>query len=264
LPFDKTGTLTLGEPQVTDIVAVSDWTETAVLELAGSAEGRSNHPLAQAIAAHARLLGLSAASAQEVENLTGRGLRASVGGRWIWIGSKRCWWSRVWMFRLNYVKLLDNWKSRRKTVVFVGVEDRAVGLIGVADTVRPEAQTALQDLVRLGVRQTIMLSGDNPRSAATIANQLGVEGFKAGLMPEEKLIAVDELVAVHGLVGMVGDGVNDAPALAHATVGIALGTAKNDIALEAADIALMSADLCKLPFAVGLGQALRRITVQNL
>jgi Cd2+/Zn2+-exporting ATPase len=264
LAFDKTGTLTMGEPRVTEVVALPGWSEERILELAASIEGRSNHPLAQAITQETAQRGLTPTAAEEVESLTGRGIRARLKQRQIWIGGKTLWQEQALALPESLRQPIHELEAQGKTIILVGEEQAAVGLIAVADTLRPETKTVLQVLSKYGITHTVMLSGDNRRAAAEIAAKAGLSEFRAELLPEEKLAVVNDLVRDFQSVGMVGDGVNDAPALAQATVGIALGSAQNDVALEAADVALMAPDLCKLPFAIGLGRAVQRITLQNL
>jgi Cd2+/Zn2+-exporting ATPase len=151
-----------------------------------------------------------------------------------------------------------------KTLFWVAENKKAIGLIALADTLRLEAASTMKALKKIGVEHTIMLTGDNVRSASAIAAQVGLTDCRADLMPEDKLIVIRDLVKEYGQVAMIGDGVNDAPALANATVGIAMGGAGTDVALETADVALMGDDLSKLPFAVGLGRATRAIIIQNL
>ena len=155
-------------------------------------------------------------------------------------------------------------ESAGKTVTAVAVDGRAAGLLALADTLRPGVAETLAELRRLGVTETVMLTGDNARVAARIAQEAGIAAYRADLLPEDKLNAIRELVEEHGQVAMVGDGVNDAPALANATVGIAMGGAGTDVALETADVALMADDLGTLPFAVGIGRATRAVIYQNL
>ncbi|MCC7130539.1 MAG: hypothetical protein B6D39_06120 [Anaerolineae bacterium UTCFX2] len=262
--FDKTGTLTLGKPHVTEVVALPGQLEEDILELAASVEGRSNHPLAQAIIDEAAERGLKPTAAAEVENLTGRGMRARQDGRVVWVGGMTLWEEQSLKLPESLRQRIQELEAQGKTVVLVGDAEGAVGLIAITDTLRPEAAAVVRALPALGVDHTVMLSGDNRRAAAEIAAQVGLSEYRAELLPEEKLASVNELVQAYGSVGMVGDGINDAPALAQATVGIALGSAQNDIALEAADVALMAPDLRKLPFAIGLGKAVQRITLQNL
>jgi Cd2+/Zn2+-exporting ATPase len=262
--FDKTGTLTMGEPHVTDILPMEGWTEAKVLELAATLESRSTHPLAHAVVNHAQARGLALLAAAEMENLTGRGVRACINNESVWVGSQALWTESGLDLPAEITGKIQALEAQGKTAILVGVGSQVIGLIGIADILRPETRTALDRLAALGIRQTVMLSGDNARAAAAIAAQLGLTSYRGELMPEDKLKVVKELVESYHYVAMVGDGVNDAPALAQATVGIALGSAKNDVALEAADVALMSPDLRKLPFAVGLGRAVERVILQNL
>ncbi len=262
--FDKTGTLTMGEPHVTDILPLEGWTAQQTLELAAALESRSNHPLAHAVVAYAQAQGLKIPPINEMEMARGRGVRAKMGNQSIWVGSQALWSEAGLELPAEIAERIQALEAQGKTAILVGVQAQVIGLIGVADILRPETGIALKGLAALGVRQTVMLSGDNKRAAAAIARQLGLTSFRGELMPEDKLQVVKELVESHQYVAMVGDGVNDAPALAQATVGIALGSAKNDIALEAADVALMSPDLRKLPFAIGLGRAVERVILQNL
>jgi Cd2+/Zn2+-exporting ATPase len=264
IAFDKTGTLTLGEPRVTDVIALPGWTPEKVISLAVSIEGRSSHPLAQAISEYAQKNEIAFTSAEEVENFTGRGMRAEFEGKSVWVGSLAFWKEKRLHIPEEFNDDIHSLEAQGKSVVLVGEQDQSVGVIGIADVLRPESRQALAGLADIGLKQTVMLSGDNPTAVASIARQLGLQEYRAQLLPEEKLKVVDDLVAEYQVVAMVGDGMNDAPALAQATVGITLGSAKNDLALEAADVALMASDLCKLPFAIGLGRSVKRITIQNL
>ena len=264
IAFDKTGTLTMGEPHVTDILPLNGWGEKKVLELAATLESRLNHPLAHAVLTHAKAQGLAIPPAGETEVVRGRGVRARVNDENVWVGSQALWSEAGVELPVEITEKIQALEMQGKTAILVGVDSRVVGLIGIADILRPESKTALERLAVLGIRETMMLSGDNSRAAAAIAGQLGLSSYRGELMPEDKLRLVKELVDQYHDVAMVGDGVNDAPALAQATVGIAIGSAKNDVALEAADVALMSPDLRKLPFAVGLGRAVSRVIMQNL
>jgi Cd2+/Zn2+-exporting ATPase len=158
----------------------------------------------------------------------------------------------------------ESLQNSGKTVILVAVEQQIIGLIALADTVRPEAARTMQALYKIGVPHTIMLTGDHASAAAAIAKEVGITDFRAELLPEDKLTVIKDLVREYGQVAMIGDGVNDAPALANATVGIAMGGSGTDVALETADVALMGDDLSRLPFAVGLGRAGRSIIMQNL
>ena len=269
IAFDKTGTITHGQPEVTDIVRLPSSneqipTDDALLALAAAVESRSAHPLAQAVvrAAQARTLMLPAVG--DVESLTGRGLRAKINGEVLLIGNLNFMEESgvtVTAEARHQVELLQ---TSGKTIIAVARSGKLVGVLGLADTMRPDAKATMAALKRIGVQETVMLTGDNTRVAAAIAKQIGLTDYRADLMPEDKVATIRNLIEKHGETAMIGDGVNDAPALANATVGIAMGGAGTDVALETADVALMADDLSKLPFAVGLGRATRAIVTQNL
>jgi len=266
IAFDKTGTVTHGKPEVTDIVAIqgSGRKEADVLSLAAGAESRSAHPLAQAIVRSARSQGVLATAMDEVESLTGRGLRALSNSKTIWIGNRKLMDEAQVKISAEALQKADEFQQSGKTLMWIAENQTAIGLIALADTLRREAAPTMKALKQSGVAHTIMLTGDNTRSASAIAKEIGLTEFRAELMPDDKLTIIRELVKEYGQVAMIGDGVNDAPALANATVGIAMGGAGTDVALETADVALMGDDLSKLPFAVGLGRATRAIIIQNL
>jgi len=274
IAFDKTGTVTHGKPEVTDIVvfpasgaALSEskgWKEADLISLAAGAESRSAHPLAQAVVRAAQTQGAPVSVIDEVESLTGRGLRAISNGKTVWIGNQKLMDEAGVPLSPDALKHAQSFQQAGKTLMWVAVDKTAVGVIALADTLRSEASSTMQALKAAGVSHTIMLTGDNERSASAISAQIGLTEFRADLLPEDKLTVIRELVKNYGQVAMIGDGVNDAPALANATVGIAMGGAGTDVALETADVALMGDDLSKLPFAVGLGRATRAIIVQNL
>ncbi len=266
IAFDKTGTVTHGQPEVTDIVAIqeSGRKEADVLSIAAGAESRSAHPLAQAIVRSARTQGVPASVMDEVESLTGRGLRAVSNGRTIWIGNRKLMDEAKVTLSAEALQKADSFQQSGKTLMWIAEDKTVLGIIALADTLRREAAPTMKALKQSGVAHTIMLTGDNTRSASAIAKEIGLTEFRAELMPEDKLTVIRDLVKEYGQVAMIGDGVNDAPALANATVGIAMGGAGTDVALETADVALMGDDLSKLPFAVGLGRATRAIIIQNL
>jgi Cd2+/Zn2+-exporting ATPase len=227
-------------------------------------ESRSAHPLAQAVVRAAQKRGLEIPTVSEANSVTGRGIQALVEGKSVRVGNLNLFNEAgvaVPRPRQEQVQILED---QGKTTMLVSLDGKLIGLIAVADVIRPEAPTALAELKKLGIHETVMLTGDNPRVATHIAQQVGLTDFRADLMPEDKLNAIRALVEERGVVAMVGDGVNDAPALANATVGIAMGGAGTDVALETADVALMANDLSKLPFAIGLGRATRAIIQQNL
>lgn len=266
IAFDKTGTVTHGQPEVTDVVAIqsSAWKEADLLSIAAGAESRSAHPLAQAVVRSAQTQGLPVSPVDDVESLTGRGLRAVANGKTIWIGNQKLMNEAGVTLSAESISRAEALQGQGKTLMWIAVDKTLAGLIALADTLRKEAAPTMHALKQSGVAHTIMLTGDNARSASAIANEIGLTEFRADLMPEDKLTIIRDLVKEYGQVAMIGDGVNDAPALANATVGIAMGGAGTDVALETADVALMGDDLSKLPFAVGLGRATRAIIIQNL
>ncbi|MBI2765903.1 MAG: cadmium-translocating P-type ATPase [Chloroflexi bacterium] len=263
IAFDKTGTLTQGRPEVVDIVPAGAVDEAQLLTVMAAVERRSGHPLAQAIVRAAETRGLELPEAGEVASVTGRGLSGAVGGRAVLIGSRR-------LMDESGVSLPDAVTARAaqlqedgKTTMIVAIDGQAAGVIAVADTLRPNAVTTIQRLRRSGIKRLLLLTGDNQQVGEALARSLQLDAVRSNLMPEDKVTAMRELAAGE-TVAMVGDGVNDAPALATASVGIAMGGASTDVALETADVALMGNDLSALPFAVELGRATRRVVLQNL
>jgi len=262
--FDKTGTLTRGQPAVTDVLALGPLAQPAVLALAAALENHSAHPLAQAVVRAAQAQSLALPEVAPVESVTGRGLRATYQGQPVQIGSPALLIQSCFSLTDSARQQIDALQSDGKSIMALALAGQLVGLIAVADTLRPEAAGAMRALKQLGVAATVMLTGDNARVAGAIAGQVGLTEFRADLMPEDKLAAIQALNRQYAVTAMVGDGVNDAPALATATVGIAMGGAGTAVALETADVALMGDDLARLPFAVGLGRATRAIILQNL
>lgn len=266
IAFDKTGTLTEGRPRITDIVPVGGASETDVLMTAVAVERLSDHPLAEAIARDGseRLGSKTTAPASDLKSLTGKGVTAQLEGATVLIGKPE-------MFGADGVAPLGQeaeaavkrLREDGRTLMVVRQGERDLGVIGLLDTPRAAARTTLEALRALGVSRMIMISGDHQKAAQAIASQVGLSEAWGDLMPEDKVEAIKRLRA-EGKIAMVGDGVNDAPAMATATVGIAMGAAGSDVALETADVALMSDDLAQLPFAVGLSRGTRRIILQNL
>jgi len=261
--LDKTGTITEGRPRVTDVVPLGEEDSAAILALAAAVEVRSEHHLGRAVVEAAQARGVSVVPADEVETFPGRGIRGIVGGRRIWVGSPGLMRETGGPLDAAIVSQVEVLESRGKTVVVVGAE-RPLGLIVIADTVRPDAKRVVEDLRRQGITHVVMLTGDNRRVAKAVAAEVGISEWRAALLPEHKVAAVRELIATRGPVAMLGDGVNDAPALAAATVGVAMGGAGTDVALETADIVLMADDLTKLPRALELSRRCRRVILQNL
>ncbi len=264
IAFDKTGTITHGQPEVTDVIALGSMNEAELLALAGALENRSGHPLAQAVVRAAQAKSLQLPDAGDVESLTGQGLRSTVNGQTVLIGNPRLMDESKVAVSADAQKHVETLQTEGKTIMLVALDGQLMGVIAVADTLRADAASTMAALKRMGVQETIMLTGDNARVGQAIAKQVGLTNVRADLMPEDKVTAIRELNTQFGQTAMVGDGVNDAPALANATVGIAMGGAGTDVALETADVALMGDDLSKLPFAVGLGRATRAIIQQNL
>jgi Cd2+/Zn2+-exporting ATPase len=262
IAFDKTGTLTEGRPRLTDIVPFGGLSEKELLALAAAVESRSGHPLAQAIVEAARKRGLRWEEPAEAEAVTGKGVRATLGGQRIEIGNLKLYADETMI--PGVAAQVERLEAAGRTTMLLRTDGRFAGILGLMDTPRPQVREMLEKLQSLGVVKTVMLTGDNERVARVVAQELGVNEVRAGLLPEDKVAAVAKLVEQHGLVAMVGDGVNDAPALARATVGIAMGGAGTDVALETADVALMGDDLGKLPFTVALSRGARAVIRQNL
>ncbi|GIU96686.1 MAG: cadmium transporter ATPase [Actinomycetota bacterium] len=261
--FDKTGTLTRGEPVVTDVVALDTTGRDEVLRLAASVEGYSEHPLARAIVSLAESEAVGRVPAVSFEALTGAGARARVDGQEIYVGSPSLF-EDLGSTLGRAAVLAEEYFEEGKTVVLVGTRERVVGLLALRDEARPEAPEAIRALHEEGIPKVAMLTGDNGRTGRAIARGLGIDEVKADLKPGDKSTAVRELEEAFGPAAMVGDGINDAPALATASVGVAMGTAGTDAAIEAADVALMGDDLRAVAYAVRLGRVARRIGRQNI
>jgi manganese/zinc-transporting P-type ATPase C len=262
--FDKTGTLTTGRPRVARVVASDSLTAPEqLLALAASGELHSPHPLGLAVVRHTRERELQIPEHEECELLVGRGMRADMRGNRILVGSRRLLDDFELLVPLDMDDKARELREHGESVLYVGVNDRFVGLIGVADLIRPEAHAALAALERAGVQRTIMLTGDALETAEPVARQLGVADFRAGLMPEDKLALVRELQAEGRRVAMVGDGVNDAPSLAAAELGVAIGTGGADVAIEAADVALASSDVRDVGTVIHQSRQTLRVVRQN-
>jgi Cd2+/Zn2+-exporting ATPase len=255
--FDKTGTLTRAEPQVVGVVTMNGAAEREVLEMAASLEARSAHPIARAVSQHAARAGLAPRPASSFAALHGLGAEGRVGDRRVVVGSERLFDERGFGLEAGQDRIAPL-RAAGRTLVLVAVDGVARGAIALADRPRETAREAVELLRGHGVQRVVMLTGDHPATARTIAHELGVDEVRAALLPEQKHAAVRELRHAHGAVMMVGDGVNDAPALAAADVGVAMGAAASDAALETADVALMSGELLKLPYALRLARATLR------
>ncbi len=265
MAFDKTGTLTEGKFRVTDILPMNGYSAAELLTIAAAVEQQSNHPVAGAVVAAAREQQLELPSAGSLENVAGKGVISMIDRQPVLAGSIKLFQETGW-YSLNepLEQTITRLEAEGKTTMAVSLGGKFLGVLALADTPRPGIHQVMDELRQLGIGKLVMLTGDNDRVAAQIAHQVGVTDVNAGLLPEDKLLAINKLKDAYGNVAMTGDGVNDAPALATATVGIAMGGAGTAVALETADIALMADDLGKLPFAVGLSRAARRIIIQNL
>lgn len=267
LAFDKTGTLTEGKPKLTNIVPLNDMKEDDILKIAVAVEGLSDHPIAKAIVRDGKekLKGQEIPHASNLEAVLGKGIKATLNGDTIYVGN------------LTLFESLDSYKpgeqvtgdvkkleEQGNTTMIIRKNDEYIGLVAVMDTQRKEAKDTIVHLKKIGIRRMIMLTGDNQKVAEAIAKEVGITDAWGGLLPEQKVDAIKKLVTEENKVAMVGDGVNDAPAMAKSTVGIAMGAAGSDVALETADIALMGDKLNLLPFAIGLSRKAKRIIKQNL
>jgi Cd2+/Zn2+-exporting ATPase len=267
--FDKTGTLTRGEPEVTDILMSPDGRSDAalpdeLLALAAGIERYSEHPLARAILQHAERKSIVSAGITEFRAMAGAGAAGRFQDRNIYAGKPDFFEKQLHVSLDSIRDEIAQLQAEGKTAVLVGDEQRILGILALRDNVRPNARTAIEALHTVGVKNVVMLTGDNRGTAETIARELGIDQVFADLKPEDKVVKVRELARKHGHVAMVGDGVNDAPALAEATVGIAMGTAGTDVALETADVALMADDLEKLVYAIRLARRNQSVVNQNL
>ena len=266
IAFDKTGTLTEGRPRLTDVVAAPGATEEDLLRVAVAVEALSDHPLASAIVRDgAERLNGPAPAASDIRAITGRGVSANVEGDNVHIGRDELFSEAGGAPLPDDVRqAADTLRSQGRTIMIVRRGERYLGTLGLMDTPRAAARATTARLRALGITRMIMLSGDATPAAKSIAQSVGIDDAWGDLMPEDKVEAIKKLKAAEHKVAMVGDGVNDAPALATATVGIAMGAAGSDVALETADVALMADDLTKLPFAVGLSRQTRRVIRQNV
>jgi Cd2+/Zn2+-exporting ATPase len=253
--------LTRVEPEVVDVVALNGVGNAAVLGLAASVERRSTHPIALAIVEHAEAAHLTALPAVNVSSLAGRGAEGDVGGARVVLGNHRLFEERRLCSPAMHPHL-DRLAASGRTAVLVARDGEAIGIIAVADRPREASRDTVDQLRRQGVKSVVMLTGDNRSTADALGSALGVDEVRADLLPEDKVAAVQDLKRRFGSVAMVGDGVNDAPALATADLGIVMGAVGSDAALETADVALMADELLKIPYAFRLSRkTLRNIKV---
>jgi Cd2+/Zn2+-exporting ATPase len=264
--LDKTGTITRGEPEVTDVVAADKAAlpVSVLLSVASAIEERSQHPLALAIVRYADAEGVTPTTVEDFRSITGAGASARYKGAVVYVGKPEFFEKDLHADIQPMMETIKRLQGEGKTVVVLGEETRVWGLIATRDNVRPNARDAIRALHATGVKKVVMLTGDNALAARVIANEVGIDEAYADLKPEDKVTKVRELTTKYGHVAMVGDGVNDAPALAEAAVGIAMGAAGTDVALETADVALMADDLEKLVYALQLAKRNQKIVGQNV
>ncbi len=263
IAVDKTGTLTEGRPKVLVTLPLDNHSENELIERAASLDARSNHPLAIAIVEEAKRLGIQPIPAENYQEIPGRGASGTWKGKNYWIGSTRLMDERR-QSSSAVTERIERLANEGKTIVVVGNDQHVCGLLGLADEIRESSRQAIEQLKELGIVHVQMLTGDSPATAISIAKLLGVDDVSAGLLPADKVTAIDSLLLKFGSVAMVGDGINDAPALAKATVGIAMGVAGSDAAIETADVALMSNDLTRLPWVIGHSRRMLRIIKWNI
>lgn len=262
LALDKTGTITAGKPSVTDARILGDVSEAQALKLAAGLAARSDHPVSVAVASYAAARGVRPEEMRAFEAVPGRGVKGRNGSGWFHLGNHR-YAEDLGVCSAEVEAVLDPLERQGKTAVLLTNRERVLALFAVADTVRETSRQAIAELHALGIR-TVMLTGDNPHTARAIADAVGIDDARGDLLPEGKLKAIEELAAAHGAVGMVGDGINDAPALAKAGIGFAMGAAGSDTAIETAHVALMDDDLRKVPALVRLSRRTAAILAQNI
>lgn len=263
IAFDKTGTLTKGIPEVTHIVPLTSMEEEKVLQIARAIEEYSQHPIASAIIREANKRELSEKVATNFQSISGKGAQANVDKNLFYIGNASLF-NNTPAFNTIPWGQMESLQQEGHTVMLLGTNEQIVALIAVADPIRETSYTVIDKLKNLGIKHTIMLSGDNHFTANAIAKKIGMTDVQGDLLPTEKLNVINELKEKHERVGMVGDGVNDAPALASSTIGIAMGGAGTDAALETSDIALMDDNIDKLPYTIGLSKHTLKVIKQNI
>ncbi|UYP69661.1 cation-translocating P-type ATPase [Thalassobacter stenotrophicus] len=263
LAMDKTGTITMGEPEVAAVYPIGETSERDLLMRAAALEARSSHPLARAILSRAEQDGLSVSAADNTRTVPGRGLEGDMGDQSIWLGSDRFAEEKGFGSAIPS-DLRDRIEGAGNTLVAVGDAAGVSGVLELRDRIRPDAKGIVARLHAQGVKKIVMLTGDNAATARAVAAEVGIDEVRAELLPEDKVTAIEELVAEYGTVAMIGDGVNDAPAMARAHYGIAMGAVGSDAAIETADIALMTDDIGKVPWLIGHSRRTMSIIKQNI
>ncbi|MEM8803356.1 heavy metal translocating P-type ATPase [Sulfitobacter sp. JB4-11] len=263
LAMDKTGTITMGEPEVAAVYPIGETSKRDLLMRAAALEARSSHPLARAILSRAEQDGMQIVAAENTRTVPGRGLEGHLDGQSIWLGSDR-FAEEKGLGTAIPAELRDAIEGSGSTLVAIGDATGVNGVLELRDRIRPDAKGIVARLHAQGVKKIVMLTGDNAATARAVAVEVGIDEVRAELLPEDKVAAVEELVAIHDTVAMIGDGVNDAPAMARAHYGIAMGAVGSDAAIETADIALMTDDIGKVPWLIGHSRRTMSIIKQNI
>lgn len=262
--FDKTGTLTIGRPAVVDIITEENYSQERILRIAGSLESNSNHPIAQAIKKKMEELKIMTLSVENFQSFAGKGIEGEINEEYWWVGNLRLLGDLDLILNDRLGSELAILQSEQKTVILVGNKRKVIGLIAVSDKLRPHAKGVIHELKAQSIEKIWMITGDNSKIAGSIAKKLGIDEYRAEMLPDQKMQLIKKLDEEIDHVVMVGDGINDAPALALADVGIAMGAAGSDTAIESADVALMSDRLDALPYLMSLSQKVMKIVKQNI
>lgn len=263
IAFDKTGTLTQGKPVVTEAVFLNGHDESELLIRAAALEARSEHPLGKAILNYAEGKGIKVTPCENFQAIKGKGASGTISGKDYWLGSHRYLEERGQETE-DVHNRLDELSKNGQTVVVIGNEEHVCGFIAVSDSLRPEAIKTLRELKNMGIESLVMLTGDNQGTAERIGSELGIDSIQAELLPEDKVAAIEQLVKTYDSVAMIGDGVNDAPAMARSSLSLAMGVAGTDAAIETADVALMSDDLTRMPWLIHHSRRTLAIIQQNI
>ncbi len=257
--FDKTGTLTNGKLEVTDIIPLNTYSKDELLQIAASIESKSKHPLAEAVLRYVEELNIVFKDVYDFESIPGKGLKGKIGDKIYYVGTKS-------LFKENNKildDLIEDFEIHGKTMIIISEEENIIGLIALMDTIKNLSKSTIRDLKKRKIK-TVMLTGDNEGTARVVASKLGIDEYYANLLPEDKVEVVDELMAKYKHLVMVGDGVNDAPALARSNVGVAMGAAGSDVAIETADISLMHDDISKVNYLVDLSKKTMGVVKENV
>ena len=256
--FDKTGTLTEGKLEITDIFTLNNYSKKEILEIAGSLELKSEHPIAEAVIKYIEKLNIEFKEVMDFESITGKGVKGRINGKMFYICKKS-------LFKGNPEfpdELINNLENNGKTAIIIGNDEHIIAIMGLMDKIRHVCESTVHELKNKGIK-TVMLTGDNESVAKAVSSKIGIDEYYAGLLPEDKVRIIDEL-SKNERIGMVGDGINDAPALARSNIGIAMGAAGSDIAIETADIALMQDDISKVNYLMDLSKKTMFIIKQNV